>query len=83
MAQANFNCANNVLHGCPAFVSITQAFGTLHHPWPHAACDEAACGDAGSFTSGIAALVEKMRYVLYAKHRRTTIDASAGASCGA
>ncbi|KAK9827988.1 hypothetical protein WJX81_005593 [Elliptochloris bilobata] len=31
----------------------------------------------GSFTSGIAALVEKMRYVLYDKHRRTTIDASA------
>ena len=27
------------------------------------------CGCAGSFTSGIAALVEKMRYVLYGKHR--------------
>lgn len=34
---------------------------------------------AGSFTSGLAQLVEKMRYVLYGKHRRTTIDASASA----
>ena len=32
---------------------------------------------AGSYTSGLAQLVDRMRYVLYGKHRRTTIDASA------
>jgi len=32
---------------------------------------------AGSFTSGLSQLVEKMRYTLYGKHRRTTFDASA------
>lgn len=35
---------------------------------------------AGSFTSGLAQLVEKMRYLLYGKHPRTTIDASSGAT---
>ena len=35
--------------------------------------------NAGSYTSGLAHLVDKMRYVLYGKHRRTTIDASASA----
>ena len=30
---------------------------------------------AGSFTSSLAQLVDKMRYILYGKHRRTTIDA--------
>ena len=34
---------------------------------------------AGSYTSGLAQLVDRMRYVLYGKHRRTTIDASASA----
>jgi hypothetical protein len=34
---------------------------------------------AGSFTSGLTHLVEKMRYTLYGKHRRTTFDASSSA----
>jgi hypothetical protein len=34
---------------------------------------------AGSFTSGLPQLVDRMRYTLYGKHRRTTIDASSSA----
>ena len=34
---------------------------------------------AGSFTSGLAMLVDKIRYILYGKHRRTTFDANVGA----
>ena len=41
-------------------------------------CTSARLWCAGSFTCGLVQLVDKIRYTLYGKHRRTTFDASAG-----
>ena len=48
-------------------------------PGPHATHSLMQISHAGSFNSGLAHLVDKLRYVLYGKHRRTTIDASISA----
>ena len=34
----------------------------------------------GTLNSGLPHLIDKLRYVLYGKHRRTFIDASSGAN---
>ena len=49
-------------------------------PGPHATHNLMHISHAGSFNSGLAHLVDKLRYVLYGKHRRTTIDASISAA---
>lgn len=49
-------------------------------PGPPATHSLMPTSHAGSFNSGLAHLVDKLRYVLYGKHRRTTIDASISAA---
>ena len=75
------------VQSCPSLFSGTayQAWGRGCNPVPSGStqqqswsCARARCR-SGSFNSGLAHLVDKLRYVMYGKHRRTTIDASASA----
>ena len=43
-------------------------------------CNLFSAARAGTYNSGLPHLIDKLRYVVYGKHRRTTIDASERAS---
>ena len=45
----------------------------------HGHFSDGPCRHAGTLNSGLPHLIDKLRYVLYGKHRRTFVDASYGA----
>ena len=57
---------------CSSPQSCSLKINVLLVPW----CDLLPFQRAGTYNSGLPHLIDKLRYVVYGKHRRTTIDAS-------